>query len=158
MTPCYNEEPGIADCYRRVREIMETRLPSYDYEHIFIDNCSIDLTVDVLKSIAAADRRVKIIVNSRNFGAARSSFHGLLETQGHATPQLTRPKNQATGSRKLDDIRLFGLYPFGPLLLHDLLRQGSRDREQHGNSVVRCRIVAIAHIGHRDGGLNKLWK
>ena len=84
LTPCYNEEPGIADCYRRVREIMESRLPGYDYEHVFIDNCSLDRTVDVLKSIAAADRRVKIIVNSRNFGAARSSFHGLLETKGHA--------------------------------------------------------------------------
>ena len=53
LTPCYNEEPGIADCYRRVREIFETRLPDYDYEHVFIDNCSIDRTVDVLKSIAA---------------------------------------------------------------------------------------------------------
>ncbi len=84
LTPCYNEEPGIAHCYERVREIFATRLPGYDYEHVFIDNCSLDRTVEILKTIAAADRRVKIIVNSRNFGAARSSFHGLLETRGHA--------------------------------------------------------------------------
>jgi glycosyltransferase involved in cell wall biosynthesis len=84
LTPCYNEEPGIEHCYERIREIFATRLPEYDYEHVFIDNCSVDRTVEILKRIAAADRRVKIIVNSRNFGAARSSFHGLLETRGHA--------------------------------------------------------------------------
>jgi len=82
LTPCYNEEPGIAECYRRVRETLETRLPEYDFEHVFIDNCSSDGTVAVLKTIAAKDRRVKIIVNSRNFGAARSSFHGVLEARG----------------------------------------------------------------------------
>jgi len=83
LTPCYNEEAGIADCYRRVREILESKLSRYDYEHVFIDNCSLDRTVEILKSIAATDRRVKIIVNSRNFGAARSGHHGLLETSGH---------------------------------------------------------------------------
>jgi len=84
LTPCYNEELGIADCHRQVREVFATVLADYDYEHVFIDNCSVDGTVQILKSIAAKDPRVKIIVNSRNFGAARSSFHGLLETRGDA--------------------------------------------------------------------------
>ena len=84
LTPCYNEAPGIAECHRQVKELFGTRLPGYDYEHVFIDNCSEDGTVDVLRAIAATDSRVKVIVNSRNFGAARSSFHGLLETTGDA--------------------------------------------------------------------------
>jgi len=84
LTPCYNEELGIAECHRQVRELFETRLTNYDYEHVFIDNCSEDGTVEVLKAIASKDRHVKIIVNSRNFGAARSSFHGVLETRGDA--------------------------------------------------------------------------
>jgi glycosyltransferase involved in cell wall biosynthesis len=84
LTPCYNEEEGIAECYRRIREIFATKLVGYDYEHVFIDNCSLDRTVEILKQIAATDRRVKIIVNSRNFGSARSSFHGILETRGNA--------------------------------------------------------------------------
>jgi len=84
LTPCYNEEPGIAECHRQIRELFATRLTGYDYEHVFIDNCSVDGTVAILKAIAAGDRRVKIIVNSRNFGAARSSFHGFLETRGNA--------------------------------------------------------------------------
>ena len=84
LTPCYNEEAGIAECHRVIRELFATELKSYDYEHVFIDNCSEDRTVDVLRAIAATDPRVKVIVNSRNFGAARSSYHGLLETRGVA--------------------------------------------------------------------------
>lgn len=84
LTPCFDEESGIAECHSRIRDLFYSRLPNYDYEHVFIDNCSEDRTVDVLKAIAATDRRVKIIVNSRNFGAARSSFHGMLETMGDA--------------------------------------------------------------------------
>lgn len=84
LTPCYNEEGGIRDCYLRVREVMTRDLPGYDYEHVFIDNCSRDRTVDILREVAAGDRRVKVIVNSRNFGAARSGLHGILATGGDA--------------------------------------------------------------------------
>lgn len=84
LTGCYNEEFGIAECHQQVRELFENWLTNYDYEHVFIDNCSEDGTVDVLKAIASKDRRVKIIVNSRNFGAVRSRFQGVLETCGDA--------------------------------------------------------------------------
>ncbi len=84
LTPCYNEEAGITECYERVREVMEGKLPGYDYEHLFIDNCSRDRTVAILKEIAARDRRVKIIVNARNFGHTRSPHHGMLQITGDA--------------------------------------------------------------------------
>ena len=85
LTPCYNEEGGIEACYEAVRAVMDGQLADYDYEHIFIDNCSQDRTVDILRAIAARDKRVKVIVNARNFGPSRSSFHGTLETRGDAT-------------------------------------------------------------------------
>ena len=84
ITPCYNEEAGIARCSEAVRAVMAAELPQYDYEHIFIDNCSQDRTVAILREIAASDRRVKIIVNSRNFGPARSPFHAMLQSSGDA--------------------------------------------------------------------------
>ena len=84
LTPCYNEEEGIAECYERVRAILAEKLPQYDYEHLFIDNCSRDRTVAILKEIAARDRRVKIIVNSRNFGHTRSPHYGMLQITGDA--------------------------------------------------------------------------
>ena len=85
ITPCYNEEAGIAQCSEAVRAVMAAELPQYDYEHIFIDNCSQDRTVAILREIAASDRRVKMIVNSRNFGPERSPFHAILQSSGDAT-------------------------------------------------------------------------
>ncbi len=83
LTPCFNEEGGIAECYERVREVM-AGLPGYAYEHLFIDNASTDRTVAILKEIAQRDRRVKIIVNSRNFGHTRSPHYGMLQMTGDA--------------------------------------------------------------------------
>ena len=82
-TPCYNEEAGILECYEAVRDKMAT-LPQYDYEQLFIDNCSQDRTVAILRTIAATDKRVKVIVNSRNFGLGRSPYYGLIYADGDA--------------------------------------------------------------------------
>ena len=83
MMPCYNEAGNVEQAYREVRRIFEN-LPQYDYEHIFIDNASTDQTVDILKRLAAEDRRLKIIVNTRNFGHIRSPYHGILQAGGAA--------------------------------------------------------------------------
>ena len=89
VTPCFNEEAGIAECYAAVRMVMETTLRRYDYEHVFIDNCSSDRTVAILRDLARRDSRVKVIVNARNFGPARSPFHAMLACRGDlAVPVL----------------------------------------------------------------------
>lgn len=84
VTPCYNEQDNIEEVYRRVKLQIET-LGRYEYEHIFIDNASTDATLVNLKRIAAHDKNVKIIVNSRNFGHIRSPMHALLQAKGDAT-------------------------------------------------------------------------
>lgn len=84
VTACYNEEENVEDLYRQVKEVIESKLQNYTYEHIFIDNSSEDDTVKVLKKIASDDKRVKIIVNSRNFGHVRSPVHGLFQATGDA--------------------------------------------------------------------------
>jgi glycosyltransferase involved in cell wall biosynthesis len=83
ITPCFNEEGNVAELYTRVRAVI-AGLGRYRYEHIFIDNCSTDGTVEALKRIAAADPNVKVIVNARNFGHIRSPHHALLQTTGDA--------------------------------------------------------------------------
>lgn len=82
VTPVYNESDNVVELHKRIAEVMKS-LP-YDYEHLCIDNCSTDNTVDVLKSIASEDPRLKVIVNTRNFGYIRSSFHALLQASGDA--------------------------------------------------------------------------
>ncbi len=82
VTPCYNEQDNVEELCERIATVMAV-LP-YDYEHICIDNHSSDGTVGKLRMIAARDKRVKIIVNARNFGHIRSPFHGILQSSGDA--------------------------------------------------------------------------
>ena len=88
VTACYNEEENVAEVYRQVRAVVETLPPRdgepYTYEHLFIDNASVDRTVEILRGICASDRQVKVIVNTRNFGHIRSPFHGLMQARGDA--------------------------------------------------------------------------
>lgn len=83
LTPCFNEEANVLTLYNQVREVM-ARVGRYDYEHVFIDNASTDNTVEILKSIAAEDKNVKIIINSRNFGHIRSPMHAFFQCRGDA--------------------------------------------------------------------------
>lgn len=82
VTPCYNEEENIDELYQRVATVMAT-LP-YEYEHICIDNASTDGTVKRIKELAAQDKRVKLIVNARNFGHIKSPYYGMLQSTGDA--------------------------------------------------------------------------
>lgn len=83
VTACFNEEENIAALSEAVRRVCGG-LKDYEYEHVFIDNASTDRTVAILKEIAAHDKRVKIIVNMRNFGPARSPLHALFQVKGDA--------------------------------------------------------------------------
>lgn len=84
VTPCFNEEGGIVECYETIRHIFQSSLPNYEYEHIFCDNASSDQTVSLLKEVAKLDSRVKIIINSRNFGILKNTYNGVLHATGDA--------------------------------------------------------------------------
>src|SRR5688500_135623 len=83
VTPCFNEAENVEELYRRVKAVIES-LGRYEFEHIFIDNASTDATVAKLRALAAQDGRVKVIVNTRNFGQIRSAFHGYRQGTGDA--------------------------------------------------------------------------
>jgi polyisoprenyl-phosphate glycosyltransferase len=82
ITPCLNEEGNVQVCRDRVRAVFDEKLPEYDYEHVFADNGSTDRTRTLLKEMAAEDSRVKVILNSRNFGAEASMFNAVKRTSG----------------------------------------------------------------------------
>jgi glycosyltransferase involved in cell wall biosynthesis len=82
VTPCFNEEENVQELYDRIKKVMAAF--DYDYEHIFIDNASTDRTVELLRALAAQDKRVKVILNARNFGHIRSPYHALLQASGDA--------------------------------------------------------------------------
>jgi glycosyltransferase involved in cell wall biosynthesis len=84
ITPCFNEELNVQDCYETVREIFKTRLGGYRREHIFCDNASTDRTVEILTTIASTDEQVRVIVNARNFGPLKNTFNGAMASSGDA--------------------------------------------------------------------------
>ena len=87
VIPCYNEEGNVAEVARRVGDTM-TQFPHLDYEQIFVDNASRDSTLTVLRGLASEDKRIKVIVNARNFGHLRSPMHGMLQASGDAVVLL----------------------------------------------------------------------
>lgn len=88
ITPCYNEEGNVEACYESVKNVFESSLPDYTWEHIFCDNDSSDNTQTILQSLAQKDSRVKVILNARNYGPFRSTFNGLLNATGDAVVVL----------------------------------------------------------------------
>ncbi len=83
VTPTYNEIENIEQIYNEIKRILENI--GCDYEHLIIDNSSTDGTIDKIKNLAKQDKRLKVIINSKNFGHIRSPFYGLLQTTGDAT-------------------------------------------------------------------------
>ena len=82
VTPTFNEESNIEKLSNDIS--IEMRNSNYDYEHIIIDNNSTDSTIDILRKIAMKDKKIKVILNSRNFGHLKSPVHGLIQSSGDA--------------------------------------------------------------------------
>ena len=81
MVPCYNEEENVVPISEAIVAQMEA-LPRYDYEILFIDNCSTDNTRHLLREICAKNRKIKAIFNVKNFGQFNSPYYGLCQTTG----------------------------------------------------------------------------
>ncbi len=87
VTSCFNEEDNISILYKKLSAIIDN-LPRYEFEIIFIDNASTDFTQDELKKIALDDKRVKLILNSRNFGNIKSPYYAICQATGDAVIYL----------------------------------------------------------------------
>lgn len=88
MIPCYNEEENVVPITQAVVDIFAKELPQYDYEILFIDNCSTDHTRDLLRMICSQNKRVKAIFNVTNFGQFNSPYYGICQTNGDCTVSL----------------------------------------------------------------------
>lgn len=84
ITPVFDEELNVRDCYEAVVGLFDRELANYRREHIFCDNASTDHTLAILRDIAMRDPCVKVIVNTRNFGPLRNTFNGAMAASGDA--------------------------------------------------------------------------
>lgn len=85
LIPCYNEVENVDLMAMAVENVLNEALPQYDYEILFIDNCSTDGTRDKLEALCAKNKKVKAIFNVTNFGQFNSPFYGMCQTTGDCT-------------------------------------------------------------------------
>ncbi len=89
VIPTYNESGNIDELVKTVEKIFDDDLNHYDYELLFIDNCSFDGTRDLIRMHAERNKHVKAIFNSANFGWVKSPIHGLREATGDCAVLIT---------------------------------------------------------------------
>ena len=88
VIPCWSEEKSVRLMYDRLKTVFDSQLLSYDYEIIFVDDHSPDGTWSEIENICKLDKKVKGILNAKNFGFIRNVFFTLKQGTGDATFML----------------------------------------------------------------------
>lgn len=84
LIPCYNEEENIKEISKAIIDEIH-KLEKYDYELVFIDNCSTDNTQKLIEELCNNNDKIKAIFNCKNFGQFNSPYYGLQQTTGDCT-------------------------------------------------------------------------
>jgi len=84
VTPCYQEESNVQNQFARILKAIQPFIEKYDFEFIYTDNCSKDSTFAVLSKMSEGKQNFKVIRFSRNVGANRAIYQGLIHAQGDA--------------------------------------------------------------------------
>ena len=84
ITPTLNERENVTACHEAVMRVFQDSLPDYIHEHIFTDNASTDGTIEELRQLASNFPEVKVILNSRDFGADASLLNAVCRSSGNA--------------------------------------------------------------------------
>jgi|TARA_Y100000588_G_scaffold111366_1_gene122121 dolichol-phosphate mannosyltransferase len=80
--PVFNEESNLRPLYSQITEVCDKL--NMDYEMIFVDNGSHDLSLKTIRDLKKSDGKVKYISLSRNFGHQGGLFAGMSYASGEA--------------------------------------------------------------------------
>ena len=80
VVPFHNEEANVGELYGRLHSIMQDN--HREYQFVFVDDGSTDLTYRLLKEIALIDRRVTVVRLRRNFGQTAALAAGFAHSTG----------------------------------------------------------------------------
>src|SRR5690348_11610096 len=67
VVPVYREAKNLERLFARLEEVTR-EVAAYSWEYVFVNDGSPDGSFEVLRAMAAADARVKVLDFSRNFG------------------------------------------------------------------------------------------
>ena len=83
VVPCANEEEVLPRTHSRLTEVLE-RLPDLNFEIVYVDDGSTDMTPGVLHGLQGGDTRVRVVRLSRNFGHQVAITAGMEHAAGDA--------------------------------------------------------------------------
>ena len=75
LIPCFNEEQSLPLLYPELKKLMDSKT-MYDWEVLFINDGSKDNTLNIIKALRSADRRISYVNLSRNFGKENAMLAG----------------------------------------------------------------------------------
>lgn len=81
IIPCFNEEEAIPIFYKEVLKVANY-MKNVNFEYIFINDGSNDHTLEILRDLAAKDKRVRYVSFTRNFGKEAGMYAGLQNATG----------------------------------------------------------------------------
>ncbi|MCX8085211.1 MAG: glycosyltransferase family 2 protein [Calditerrivibrio sp.] len=80
VLPVYNEEGNIQNLYSEIKEVVLTL--NYEYEILFVDDCSKDNSLEIIKGICRVDERVRYISFEKNSGQSAALYVGFQHATG----------------------------------------------------------------------------
>src|SRR5262249_38109348 len=81
VAPVLNEQDSVRELHRRLTEALQ---PLGSYEIVIVDDGSSDGTWELLRALAGADSRLRLLRLSRNFGHQVAMTAGLDAARGDA--------------------------------------------------------------------------
>lgn len=82
IVSCYNEEEALPLFYEEIVKVAKKMSKKVDFEFLFVNDGSKDKTLEILRSFAKKDKRVRYISFSRNFGKEAAMYAGLENSTG----------------------------------------------------------------------------
>lgn len=83
LIPCYNEEKSLLMLYDEIIRVVSL-LDDYKWEFLFVNDGSLDDTLDVILALREKDARVSYVDLSRNFGKENALLAGFDYAHGDA--------------------------------------------------------------------------
>lgn len=78
----YRDEGNIEELYRRTVKVLKKITPNW--EIIYVNDSSPDNSEEILRKLAKKDKRLTVVLHSRNFGAQSAFTTGMKQASGDA--------------------------------------------------------------------------
>ena len=80
VIPVYCSENTLEELYNNINQNLSKK--KYEFDLIFVDDCSLDNSWNIIKSLCFKDKRVKGISLNKNYGQHNALFCGIKSAKG----------------------------------------------------------------------------